>query len=104
MYPPALHAPEEKCLAALGRDGAVILANAVSAETCDQVVADMAPYIADGSFLDGFYGKRSKRIGCLPARYDFLSMFDRFWTDIGLVLVYFDAGRGPVIRLSPTRR
>ena len=68
QYDPSDPFLEEKCLAALGRDGAVILANAVSAETADQVCADMAPYIEGGSFLDGFYGKRSKRIGCLPAR------------------------------------
>jgi ectoine hydroxylase-related dioxygenase (phytanoyl-CoA dioxygenase family) len=59
---------EEKCLAAMGRDGAVVLANAVTPEICDTVVADMKPYIQSGSFLDGFYGKRSKRIGCLPSR------------------------------------
>jgi hypothetical protein len=40
----------------------------VTPEICDTVVADMAPYIQGGSFLDGFYGKRSKRIGCLPSR------------------------------------
>lgn len=59
---------EEKCLAAMGRDGAVVLANAVPPEICDTVVADMTPYIQGASFLDGFYGKRSKRIGSLPSR------------------------------------
>lgn len=58
----------ERCLAALGRDGAVCLRNAVTDETCDQVLADMAPYLERGSLLDGFFGKRSKRIGALPAR------------------------------------
>eukprot|EP01047_Picozoa_sp_COSAG01_P027318 COSAG01_NODE_1799_length_9205_cov_130.191302_7_plen_757_part_00 len=58
----------ERCLAALGRDGAVCLLHAVAAETCDQVVADMTPYMRRGSLLDGFFGKRSKRIGALPAR------------------------------------
>jgi hypothetical protein len=58
----------ERCLAAMGRDGAVCLRNAVSAETCDQVLRDMEPYMDRGSLLDGFFGKRSKRIGALPAR------------------------------------
>eukprot|EP01043_Picozoa_sp_COSAG02_P012611 COSAG02_NODE_489_length_21246_cov_49.035702_12_plen_340_part_00 len=58
----------ERCLAAMGRDGAVCIRNAVSPETCDQVLDDMAPYIDRGSLLDGFFGKRSKRIGALPAR------------------------------------
>ena len=67
-YDPADPHLEEKLLAALGRDGAVILKNAVPAELCDQVVADMRPYVEAGSFLDQFYGKKSKRIGSLPAR------------------------------------
>ena len=58
----------ERCLAALGRDGAVILRGAVSAETCDAVVADMEPYSHAASLLGGFYGKKTKRIGALPAR------------------------------------
>ena len=58
----------ERCLAALGRDGAVCLLNAVPPEACAEVVADMAPYVERGSLLDGFFGKKSKRIGALPAR------------------------------------
>ena len=68
QYDPSDPYLEEKCLAAMGRDGAVVLLNAVSPETCDTVIADMMPYISGGSFLDGFFGKRSKRIGCLPSR------------------------------------
>ena len=68
QYDPCDPCLEEKCLAAMGRDGAVVLLNAVSPETCDTVIADMTPYIDGGSFLDGFFGKRSKRIGCLPSR------------------------------------
>jgi hypothetical protein len=48
----------ERCLAAMARDGAVVLANAVRAETCDRVRADMAPYVEAGSFLGGFFGER----------------------------------------------
>jgi len=86
-YDPADPHLEEKLLAAMGRDGAVILKNAVPAELCDQVVADMRPYVEAGSFLGEFCkcllsfcvffrtsknactdGEKSKRIGSLPAR------------------------------------
>ena len=43
----------ERLVAALYRDGCVVLGGAVGAESCDQVVADMAPYLDAAAERDG---------------------------------------------------
>jgi hypothetical protein len=66
----------ERLLAALFRDGSVILLNAVPPEVCDQVVEDVGPYM-DAQFKRQGGPRRSKsevgtsvtmRVGALPAR------------------------------------
>eukprot|EP00729_Bicosta_minor_P016879 gene16879-16853_t len=48
LQPAALEFPEcsvGSIIAALHRDGAVIIKNAVSKETCEKVIAEMTPYV-----------------------------------------------------------
>jgi len=70
-------APPEIVIAHLARDGAVIIDEAVSGETCDKVIADMKPYMEDWAWDDNkggnalypdFLGKRTIRVGALPVR------------------------------------
>ena len=55
-------------LAALSRDGAVILENAQTASACDQVKKDIRPYIDGAEYGDGFLGKHTKRASAVVAR------------------------------------
>ena len=55
-------------IAALHRDGAVIIKNAVSKETCERVITEMTPYVDEyGMTTDG---NQAKRPGCVIARSD----------------------------------
>jgi hypothetical protein len=58
----------ELALAALGRDGAVVLGGAVPPEVVDSLVADLRPYIDESPTGDRFLGERTKRIGAVVAR------------------------------------
>ena len=75
----------ETCMAALARDGAVILGGAVTPETCDSLLADMQPYLDatpgavrtvaagggdDGAAPEGTLSgtSMSKRVGAVIAR------------------------------------
>lgn len=55
-------------LAALSRDGAVIIDRAVSGETCDRIIAEMDPYLEDIGFGDRGLGQQTKRLGGVCAR------------------------------------
>ena len=56
----------ERLVAALYRDGCVVLGGAVGAESCDQVVADMGPYLDAAAERDGTGAEA--RAGALLAR------------------------------------
>jgi hypothetical protein len=75
QLPPS--APIEKFLAALDRDGAVIIEKAVSSESCDLLKEQMNAYVGSASFGDGFLGKQTRRAGCVvsraPASWEFLT-------------------------------
>eukprot|EP01052_Picozoa_sp_SAG31_P008450 SAG31_NODE_427_length_15813_cov_13.679649_12_plen_718_part_00 len=58
----------ELALAALGRDGAVVLGNAVAPEVIAKLVEDLQPYIDESPTGDRFLGERTKRIGAVVAR------------------------------------
>ena len=53
-------------VAALARDGAVIIRNAVPASTCEQVIEEMRPYCEDYPLTTD--GNKAKRPGCVLAR------------------------------------
>lgn len=62
-------APIERIIAYLHRDGAVIIDNAVSESTCDDIEKEMRPYIdACDSGAASFLGKVTKRAGSVAAR------------------------------------
>ena len=58
----------ELALAALGRDGAVVLGGAVPPQLVDTLVSDLQPYIAESPTGDRFLGEKTKRIGAVVAR------------------------------------
>ena len=62
----------EQVCAALVRDGAVIVRNAVPAETCERLRREMAPYVEEtplkGSMLDPSIPKATRRTGAVLAR------------------------------------
>lgn len=58
----------EQVLAALYRDGAVIIENAVEPELCEEVKSDMQPYLDDAEYGDDFLGNETKRAGGVVAR------------------------------------
>ena len=60
-------APLENVLAALWRDGTVIIENAVSEECCDRTIEEMGPYLK-GEFGDDFGGRTTERLGGVVAR------------------------------------
>jgi|EP01043_Picozoa_sp_COSAG02_P006751 hypothetical protein len=60
-------APLENVLAALWRDGTVIIEQAVSEECCDRTVQEMGPYLK-GKFGDDFGGRTTERLGGVVAR------------------------------------
>jgi ectoine hydroxylase-related dioxygenase (phytanoyl-CoA dioxygenase family) len=62
-------APAEAVVAALTRDGAVILDDAMTAAEVDALVAELRPYVeATAPGRDGFSGDRTTRTGALVAR------------------------------------
>lgn len=59
----------EDVLLMLARDGAVIVENAISPDTCDRIKQEMQPYhSASEHCKDRFLGKNTKRLGALIAR------------------------------------
>ena len=67
-FAPEEDAPLEAVLAALWRDGAVVLNNAVSGDCADRVVAEMSPYMDKLSNGDDFTGRSTTRAGAVVAR------------------------------------
>lgn len=66
-----LHAPDSPLLdavAALFRDGAVILEGAVSREACGRVSEQMAPYVDGALHGDGFLGRQTQRASAVVSR------------------------------------
>lgn len=68
LHLPGDNAPLVDILAALDRDGFVIIDRAVSEATCDKVVAELEPYLDAAKFGDSFLGKQTKRLGSVAAR------------------------------------
>jgi hypothetical protein len=54
--------------AALHRDGCVVLEHAVSAASCDAVIAEMEPYLERAGYGDGFLGRATRRAGACVSR------------------------------------
>ena len=66
---PADESVVERSLAALARDGAVVLANAVPAALCDELLHDLEPYRAACQLGgDAGLGMNTKRVGSIVAR------------------------------------
>ena len=64
----AADAPIERIVAALWRDGGVVIERAVSKACADECIAEMAPYVEEVGFGDGFLGRQTKRVGAVVAR------------------------------------
>jgi hypothetical protein len=58
----------EQVLAALWRDGAVIVERAVSEACCDRTIEEMTPYLGSQGYGDDFGGKTTERLGGVVAR------------------------------------
>lgn len=58
----------DRIFAALYRDGAVCLLNAVSVETAQQCIEEMTPYLDEQDYGDAFLGKQTRRVGAVVGR------------------------------------
>ena len=70
-FPAAVHSNPANLAAvvrAMQRDGAVILQNAVSEQTCDNIIEQIQPYLDDTDTGDGFLGSQTKRASAVVAR------------------------------------
>lgn len=73
QLPPALcrfplDTPVSMLVAALRRDGCVIIERAVSEACCDAVLAEMDPYLDAADVGDGFLGRQTRRAGAVVSR------------------------------------
>ena len=65
----ALTAFSEAVVAAIDKDGAAVVHNALTAFDCDTIVAEMRPFLDASAFgHESFSGARTKRTGALAAR------------------------------------
>ena len=64
----AATAPIVDILAALYRDGCVIIDVATDPASCDAVLAEMTPHLESAVFGDGFLGRQTKRASAVVAR------------------------------------
>lgn len=72
----ASDAPLLAAVAALFRDGAVIIEGAVSREACERVLEQMSPYVDGALHGDGFLGRQTQRASAVvsrsPASWEFI--------------------------------